>query len=288
MADYYKYTSKARMDKAINSLLGILEGIAIDSQLNEKEIGYLGGWLLEYQDYVQRHPFNELLPVVARSLQDRILSSGEHEEIIWLCEKFRSTEYYSENAADMQRLQSLLAGISADGAVSEEELDRLSDWLAEHEHLKSCYPYDEVESLIVSALADHHIDPQEHEDMLSFFMDFSTISSTGGQPVDVSPIVTGICAVDPMIEFSDSVFCFTGEAATLTRSELARHVLSRGGEVSKGVNRKINYLIVGSAGNPCWKYACYGLKIEKVISLRKEGYPIVIVHEKDFLDSIAK
>ncbi len=85
MADYYKFTSKARLDKAINSLLGILEGITIDSVLNEKEMGYLGKWLLENEEYAARHPFNELLPVIAQSLKDNVLTNEEHEEITWLC-----------------------------------------------------------------------------------------------------------------------------------------------------------------------------------------------------------
>lgn len=289
MADYFKYTSKARMDKAINSLLGILEGIAIDSLLNEKETGYLATWLLEHQEYAQKHPLNELLPKISNAIQDNIISAEEHEEIVWLCEKFRSTEYYSENVADLQRLQSILVGISADSKITPQELDGLSDWLAEHEHLKSCYPYDEVDSLIVSALSDQHIDPQEHKDLLEFFREFSTVTPKGETSTDKTSLsVTGICAVDPTISFQKSIFCFTGEAKNMTRSELWQCVIERGGAVSKGINKKINYLVVGSAGNPAWKYACYGLKIEKTMTLRKEGCTIVIVHENDFLDALAK
>lgn len=285
MTHYYKYTSKARLDKAINSLLGILEGITIDSLLNEKETGYLGSWLLEHEEYAQRHPFNELLPVVAKAIQDNVLSAEEHQEVTWLCEQFRSTKYYSNFVADLQRLQSILSGISADGKISKEELYGLSDWLTEHEHLKSCYPYDEIESLIVSVLADQKIDAQEHQDLIHFFQDFSTVKPKDNAD-DGAVTVIGICAVDPQIVFLNSLFCFTGEARSKPRSELSSLVIARGGEVSKDVIRKVNYLVVGSAGNPCWKYACYGLKIEKAVNLRKQGHPIVIVHENDFLDAV--
>lgn len=286
-ADYYKFTSKARLDKAINSLLGILEGIAIDSLLNDQETGYLATWLIEHQEYASRHPFNELLPVVGRALDDSIISAEEHEEVTWLCEKFRSAEYYSENVADLQRLQAILVGIAADGTITEEELNGLSEWLTEHEHLKSCYPYDEVDSLIVSALADQKIDPREHKDLLEFFQDFSTVHPKGQLTARETPsTITGICAVEPTINISRSVFCFTGESPRFTRNELIQKVTERGGEAVKGVSRKLNYLIVCAAGNPCWKYACYGLKIEKAILLRREGYPIVIVHENDFHDAL--
>jgi NAD-dependent DNA ligase len=276
------------MDKAINSLLGILEGITIDSLLNEQETGYLATWLIEHQEYANKHPFNELLPVIARSIQDNILSTDEHEEIVWLCEKFKSSEYYSENVADLQRLQAILVGIAADGTITKDELDGLSDWLADHDHLRKCYPYDEIDSLIVHALADQKIDKREHEDLLMFFSEFSeTKPKTIEMPNSYSPMVTGICAVAPTIEFLNSTFCFTGESTRFLRRELSDHVVARGGTVAKGVSRKINYLVVGAAGNPCWKYACYGLKIERAIDLRKEGHQIVIVHEIDFHDAMA-
>jgi hypothetical protein len=289
MANYYKYTSKARMDKAINTLLGILEGITIDSLLNEKETGYLGKWLLEHEEYAQRHPFNELLPVISKSLQDNVLSAEEHEEIVWLCEKLRSTEYYSDTTADLQRLQSILSGISADGIITKNELEGLTDWLAEHEHLKTCYPYDEVDSLISSILSDQKIDPEEHNDLLEFFGEFTNVKPKGSDLSDKgSYTLKGICAASPAINFHSSVFCFTGEARKKTRDELSSLVIQHGGSVTKGVSKKINYLVVGSNGNPCWMYACYGLKIERAMALRKEGHAIVIVHEIDFLDAIVE
>jgi len=275
------------MDKAINSLLGILEGIAIDSLLNEQETGYLATWLIEHQEYAGRHPFNELLPVIARSIQDNVISFDEHEEIVWLCEKFRSTEYYSDNAADLQRLQAILVGVAADEKITKEELLGLSDWMSDHEHLRSCYPYDEIDSLIVHTLTDQQIDPHEHENLLMFFSEFSEIKPKAKlMDSKYSPTITGICAANPLINFPESVFCFTGESKHFIREELSIQVVDRGGSVVKGVSRKLNYLVVGANGNPCWKYACYGLKIEKAIDLRKEGYQIVIVHDDDFHDAV--
>jgi hypothetical protein len=60
-----------------------------------------------------------------------------------------------------------------------------------------------------------------------------------------------------------------------------------GGDVLNGVNAKLNYLVIGADGNPCWAYACYGRKVEKAVELRKKGKRIVIVHENDFHDALA-
>jgi hypothetical protein len=48
------------------------------------------------------------------------------------------------------------------------------------------------------------------------------------------------------------------------------------------VNQKTNYLLVGSDGNPCWAFSCYGRKVEKAVEMRKEGYSIQIINENDF------
>ena len=67
---------------------------------------------------------------------------------------------------------------------------------------------------------------------------------------------------------------------------MAETVRGFGGMVQSAVNRKTNYLIVGTAGNPCWAYACYGRKIEEAMQLRKEGVNVVIVNETDFWDAV--
>jgi len=46
--------------------------------------------------------------------------------------------------ADVQRLHALVGGIATDGELAVEEMRDLSDWLAEHEHLMTCWPYDEI------------------------------------------------------------------------------------------------------------------------------------------------
>ena len=96
-----------------------------------------------------------------------------------------------------------------------------------------------------------------------------------------------MCAVCPEIEFSGSKFCFTGASAKYSRAELTGLVKGLGGEVVESVSASLNYLIIGADGNPCWAYACYGRKVEKVVDLRKQGARILLVHEHDFHDAVA-
>lgn len=287
---YRRFTGKAEFEKAVNTLLGLVEGIAIDSKINDAEIGFLQAWLDGQRIRAHRHPFNEIFPVVEQAIADGVLSSEEREDILWLCRRLTATDYFNKATADMQRLHSLVAGIGSDGQVSVEELRGLSDWLQENDHLKTCWPYDEIESLVSGVLSDGKIDSNEHAILMAFFGEFVSIldNKTVVNPFFVEGTsVVGLCAVCPEIQFSDSVFCLTGESHKYSRQEFEALISDLGGKAVGGVSKKVKYLVVGAEGNPCWAFACYGRKVERAVELRKEGHPIVIVHENDFHDAVA-
>jgi NAD-dependent DNA ligase len=287
---YAKFTSRARLEKSINSLLGIVEGIAIDGAINDFEAQFLNRWLEEHSELRNRHPYSELIPVVQEAVADGVLSQEEREDIIWLCERLRSTEFYDQTTADLQRLHAILGGVVADGKITEAELKGLSTWLQDHEHLKTCWPYDEVDSLIVSVMQDQRIDEKEHQILKSFFSEFVAVLD---ERTIVSPLVkiessiVGVCAVCPEIVFSGTTFCFTGASSKHTRDSFSKLVRALGGDVSNSITKNTHYLVIGAAGNPSWAYSCYGRKVEKAVQLRRAGSRLLIVHENDFHDAVA-
>lgn len=286
---YLQFTTKSRLDKSINSLLGIVEGISIDGLITEKEISYLKDWIRENNSFRTKHPFNELVPVIEEALSDGVLTEEEVADISWLCEKFRSGEYYDLITTDLQRLHFILGGIVSDGEISVQELDGLSNWLEDHSHLKSCWPYDEIDSLVTSVMADRLINDNEHAMLKDLFCEFvvtqgdKTLKSA---PVKTQSSLTGLCAVCPEIQFENSKFCFTGASNRLSRREFQEVVIKRGGVFTTSISGQIDYLVIGSDGNPCWSYACYGRKVEKAVELRKTGSRIQLVHESDFHDAL--
>ncbi|MGS7457235.1 hypothetical protein, partial [Mycobacterium tuberculosis] len=90
-----------------------------------------------------------------------------------------------------------------------EELSGLSEWLEAHEHLRTLWPFDEVETLLTAVLADKKIDAAEHAALLRFFGEFTvklddrTITAP---PVKVGETVSGLCAVCPEIVFPERTF----------------------------------------------------------------------------------
>ena len=287
---YFQYTTRSRLNKSINTLLGIMEGVALDGVINATELEYLDAWIAEHRDVESLHPFSELLPVIRESIADGKLDDEERKDLKWLCDKVRSTDYYDTMTADMQRLHAVLGGVVSDGEIAAEELRGLRVWLEEHEHLKTLWPYDEISSLITGVLADGRIDNAEHDLLRAFFGEFVMSDATNvvASTADASTVgVAGICASCPEIEFAGMKFCFTGGSSRYTRDELFDTVRRLGGTVTNSVSGKLNVLVVGADGNPCWAYACYGRKIAQAMQLRKSGARILVVHENDFHDAVA-
>lgn len=288
--EYAKFTSWARLEKSINTLLGLIEGIAIDSTINESEVSFLNLWLDEHADLQNRHPFNELFPALQTALADGVLTREERDDIVWLCEKLRSTKYFDSTTADLQRLHAILGGIVSDGHVSEDELRGLSSWMQGHDHLKTCWPYDEIDSLILGVMKDRRITDEEQKMLKAFFSEFIAIldDRTITQPlISEETNIIGLCAVCPEIDFRAATFCFTGASSRYTRTELAAIVEGLGGAFSPNVTKAVRYLIIGAEGNPCWAYACYGRKVEKAVELRKRGVRLMLIHENDFHDAVS-
>lgn len=286
-ASYYHFTGPARLNKAIHTLSGLLQGITADGKVTKEEVQVLSGWVYQHQEFIHRHPFSEIIPVLWKALEDRHLTKEEQFDLIWLCQKLSAEEgYYDAVTNDMQQLHGIMAGVSFDGQITVAELRGLQAWMDEHEHLKTLWPYDELEALITSVLSDGKIDATEHKELLAFFADFANTTghATVSLKADSLTNARGICAVDPQIQFRNRVFCFTGKSKRASRSQLADLIDAKGGTFKDNVVSDTDYLIVGADGNPCWAYACYGRKIEQAIALRKKGHRVLLVHEFDFWD----
>ena len=286
---YAQFTAPARIDKELRTLEGILTGIQIDRVVDRLELGRVEEWIHRNSEFEHRHPFNEVIPVLRQALADHELNEEESKNVIWLCRQLSDdSAYYDAITSDIQRLHGIVAGITADGKITSDELLGLRDWIDRNQHLKASWPYDDIDSLITGVLQDGTIDESEHKTLLAFLGEFTR--TTGHRAVDIPEnwealSIKGVCAVCPEIAFPERCFCFTGSSSRMRRELCAEMVQTAGGVFLKGVSKRVHYLVIGAAGNPCWAYACYGRKVEQAVSLRREGHPIQLVHENDFWDA---
>lgn len=288
-AKYLRYTDRMNLDKAVHTLEGILRGVAIDSIITEAEARELIRWRDDHREFALRHPFTEIMPKLDAALQDGVISDEEKEDLLWVCGNLHTgNAYYDALTSDIQRLHGLLHGLLADGLLDDEEIRRLSDWANENQHLKGCYPFDEIDSVVTAILADGMIDEQERLQLKAFLEDFVTVHGAAPEGMGTRHLaVCGVCAMCPDISFDDKSFCLTGESRKASRDEIARRVEAVGGRVIGNIREDLDYLIVCAEGNRCWAFSCYGRKVEKAVEYRRRGARVVIAHENDLWDAIA-
>lgn len=292
MQNYKLFTSKADANRAFNQLRGIIEGISLDGKVNDRETTEVDNWLEKNQQFGKREPFKELISHLQDVVADGVIDDEEVADMRWVCDQLVEHEYftfYDRNTADLEKLQGLCHGIVADGKVNEQEVRGIAEWIGDHAHLCTYYPYDEMVSVLTDVLSDGKIDEAERKYLLAFFHDFVELSTSElteeihHLTADVQ--LAGICAMDPDITVAGKRFVLTGESGRkMPRKEIELLIEKYGGTTSKAVSGLTDYLVVGDESNPCWAYACYGRKIEKAIGYRKQGKQITILHENDFWD----
>ena len=291
--EYQQFTKPAELHKAINTLRGLVAGINSDSGASEAEMAELTHWCELHSHLRDRHPFSELLPVVDAACADGVVTEDEAKDILWLCSNFAdNSSYYDMTTSSIQFLSGLVHGIMADGELSDREVAALSSWVNANDFLAGTYPFDEIHGMLCAILSDGKISENERNQLMALFSNFLDFTSSFNltranfDELREKYSIPGICAACPDVSFEGKLFCFTGESLRAKRAEIADIIASLGGTLRPSVSAKTDYLIVGSSGNPCWAYACYGRKIEKAVNLRRAGAKVVIVNETDFWDAL--
>ena len=291
--DYRKFTKPSELHKAVNTLRGIVAGITTDYKISDDEVNELSHWCLQHANLIDRHPFNELIPMIQTAYQDGILEESEANDIVWLCNNFVSdSDYYNLVTSGLQFLGGLIHGILADGVITDSEIHTLKSWITSNDYLAGCYPFDEIESLLLTILMDGKITEDERNMLTAFLSNFIdlkysyNLTSADMDALKSKYSIGGICSVCQSIDFKNNLFCFTGQSTRATRNEIATIICHEGGNFKNNLTNSTRYLIVGNDGNPCWAYSCYGRKIEDAINRRKAGQRLTIVNEIDFWDII--
>lgn len=283
------------LEKAVHTLAGIIQGIIIDESVNDMESDDLRDWCEQHDTLRCKHPFSEIIPAIENCLDSPDSRYETLLDILWLCSNYSSnSKYFNLITNSIQMLHGIFHGILSDGRISDQEILNLKNWLTEHDFLKGTYPYDEISSLLASILADQKIDDDERELLKAFFSTFieqdSTLLLKNEQLHNLNQnyALNGICNCCPDIVVNEKCFCFTGESQKAKRSEIESIIIDHGGLFSSSVSKKVDYLIIGNNGNPCWMFSCYGRKVEKAVELRKKGHQIAIINELDFWNVLEK
>jgi len=284
-------TVRQRRSQQLSTLRGIIEGLAADQQINERERQFLDHWIAEHAAQAEQAHYSKLITYIHNAIADNIITKDEQVEILEHIQELNGDAYYNLFTNAMQEFHGIMGGIASDGRVTAEELRTLRDWMEDHQDLAGHWPFTETDSLLTSILADGIVDADEHQRMLAWcgsFVDISTHKTLVAPATGFGSEMQGIAAVAPVIIFAGRSFCVTGASARAKRREIQQQIADLGGMISDGIRQDLNYLVYCDAGQKCWAYACYGRKVERVMENRKAGVATtLIIAEADYWDALA-
>lgn len=186
---------------------------------------------------------------------------------------------------DISELLGIMKGMLADGVVSDSEADFLRAWIANHPDASTKWPVSAICHRLEAVLSDGRIDDDERLD-LKTLLD----SIVGGQVTMELKAADGAAMPydnpAPTLEWTGTLFVFTGQFAYGTRRTCEEEVVARGGYCGKGVTKAGGVLVVGTFGSRDWVHTSFGRKIQKAVSYRESGAPVRIVGEDHWARSL--
>lgn len=178
----------------------------------------------------------------------------------------------------MQTLLGICTGIAADNHINDGEINFLKTWLLENENLIDKWPGSVIASRVYQILHDGMITEEERAHLLQTLKEI-----TGTYFVDTGSAkaeITGIPFDTPVIIFSQTIFCFTGEFIAGTRAYCRKITEQMGAKTVNTITKKVDYLVIGALGSPDWVHESFGHKIANAMQLKAKNHPVAIVTEK--------
>ena len=277
----------------LSELEGLLVGMNLDGKVTKGEIKDLNLWMKSNKKYRHVSIVKEVLKNIETALEDGKIDQEEIQDLIWTCNRLKGSNLFLDTVmSDLSVLKGLLQGILADNKITDDELKSLEKWILARENLTGMYPYDELFSLLVAILDDGKIDKDELILLKTFLTEFSGLERKTNINVSENLSlrdmfnISGICVMDPQIEFSEKVFTYAGLHNRGQKKKIRETVEVKGGKFTDLLDDGVSYLIVSCGENPYWCFSAYGRKVEMAQEMRSKGKDIQIVNEVDFWDVV--
>lgn len=276
----------ANIEKMINTLLGICQGITADTTLNSDEITYLSVWLNDADPLVYGDPDAfDIVCQVKDILADGYVSRDELDDLRDMLNDIveqRSLSRFSSEETILHRLGGMAHGLTADGRLNDSEVLALSTWLESNAHMTNTWPFSRIIQRVRSVLEDGHISESERHELLVILKDLNgSALEEHGTVGGMSTKLYGLDMPDDVeLIFPDRAFVLTGKFAYGPRDRCSKEIIDRGGLVGSAITKKVDYLVVGSLSSRDWINESYGLKIRKAVELREQGHSIVVLDEE--------
>lgn len=273
--------------KAVQTLLGILQGLTADRQLNSLEILFLSVWLKENQ-FLQNDPDTvDILDCIndiqrtAHPSRDQI---NDLKELITQIIEYRQPEIGPDpERAKMNTLLGIIQGIMADQQLNDTEIHGLNNWL--NINAGETWPASLIKAKVNKILEDGIVTNSERQDLFTLLLQCGCNQFTSTGAADATTLCLGT-SEPKTLTVEQNRFCFTGTFLTGNREYCHSIITKRGGAIAESVTQKLNYLVLGAHPSRDWITSSYGRKIQRAIEMQQKGHPIQLLTEHTWANAI--
>ena len=179
----------------------------------------------------------------------------------------------------------LVRGIVADGRVSTDEAQRLSEWTGQNPETATRYPANLLARRLERIFADGRIDARERKRLAAMLEQLAESPAGFGAR---AALATDLPITDPPPEvvFEGQTFVFGGEMAYGPTHACEREVLELGGHCERVVNRRTDYVVIGALASTDWCQSSFGSLIGEVVQYRTRGVPIAVITEDHWVSAL--
>lgn len=173
----------------------------------------------------------------------------------------------------------LVRGVLADGRVSEDEAERLSDWARGNPELATRYPANLLARRLERIFLDGKVDTRERTRLGAMLAQLAENPTGfgGGYPLATDLPVTRPA---PEVRFEGKTFVFAGDFAYGPTHACEREVTELGGLCERAVNRRTDYVVIGTIAANEWHQESFGDVVDEVVQYRTRGVPIAVITEE--------
>ena len=173
----------------------------------------------------------------------------------------------------------LVRGVIADGKVTEEEAQHLSEWTRENPEIATRYPANLLSRRLERIFMDGRVDGRERKRLGAMLAQLAATPSEFGDDFALATDLP-ITRPEPEVVFEGQTFVFAGAMAYGPTHACEREMLELGGSHERVVNRRTDYVVIGALAAHDWSQGSFGSLVDEVVQYRSRGVPIAVITEE--------
>ncbi len=193
----------------------------------------------------------------------------------------RAKALHSQRAIEqgLAEMVGLVRGVIADGVVSSDEANRLAEWAQANPEVASRWPANILSRRLDQIFRDGRIDKRERQHLAALLAQLAENPAGfgGGFPTATDLPLT---RPEPPVTFEGKTFLFAGDMAYGPLHACEREVQELGGTCEHAVNRRLDYVVIGSIGAADWCQVSFGSVLDEVVQYGQRGVPIAVISEE--------